>query len=331
MSDRVGLGFVGVGIWANRLATSLASGGDADIVGCYARTEESRLAFAQAQGCRAAATYEELLTDDDVDGVVIVTPNTAHGSLAVAAARAGKHIYVDKPLTVDYADGRRAVEAAREAGVVFQVGHHSRRWSGVRQARALLDAGELGLVHVLEANYSRPSAFLPRPGWRRDPAEMPLSGMTGYGVHILDIFNYLVGPARRVHAFSKRLAAVSPVDDISVLSIEFESGPYGQLTTSTAIPDQCTFSLHGTGGSVWVEERGSRMLRQGVDELTRTEVDIPPSPDTLLEQLRDYVRCIAEGGQPEVGGAEGLEVVAVMEAAKLSVARGAAVELAEFR
>lgn len=337
----VGLAFVGLGSWARTLADAAGRAGGLAVRGGFARTEESRRAFADRFGGRAFGSLEEALAAADVDGVIVATPHSAHTDVIVAAAQAGKHVFVEKPLSNRFASARTAVEAAEAAGIVLQVGQNHRRQAGVRHLKRIVESEDLGLIHLVEGVLSKPTAFVNRPPWRLDPEEAPLGGMTGLGVHYVDNFHYLLGDVRRVSAYSKRLHGASDKDDITVLMMEFESGPLGYLATSQAIPEIRSLSVHGTLGSVWLQQpggaaylaqTGEQVFRQGVDDDVRVleEGALQPT-DPLAEQLAEFRDLVqAGGGRPEVGGREGLAVVAVLEAAVLSVERGASVELAEL-
>src|SRR4051812_46924836 len=124
--DNVRLGIIGLGWFGGVLAESAKGSGAADVVACFSRSAASREAFAAAHDCRAAASLEALLGDDQVDAVVIATPHSTHRELVEQAASAGKHAFVEKPLTVTAEDARKAIAATSAAGVVLQVGQNRR-------------------------------------------------------------------------------------------------------------------------------------------------------------------------------------------------------------
>ena len=274
MSDKVKLGSIGLGWWGGELASAAQRSGDAEVVSCFARTDSTREDFAREHGAREAASVEALLADDEVEGVLLATPHLTHAELIIAAASAGKHVFVEKPLTLSVAEGRRAIAACEEAGVTLQVGHHRRRQAGTRQLRALIDEGALGQVHLLEANLSRPTNLNPRDGWRVDRKEVPLGGMTGLGVHMADNLVYLAGPARSVTVLSRPLHGATGLDDVTVFGVEFESGALGYFGTSVVVPQVSTTAVFGTGGSAWSEEEGARLFRQSIDEPWRSEQEL---------------------------------------------------------
>ena len=330
MAKKVRLGSIGLGQWAGTLAAEVARGGAAEIVRCFDASEAARAAFAGKVVCRPASSLDELLRDPEVEGVIIATPHSTHADIVCRAASAGKHVFVEKPFTLNVPDARRCIRAAAEAGRVLQVGHKRRWFGGDRRIRGMIGEGELGVVHQLEANYSRPSMQAPRPGWRNDPAESPLGGMTGMGIHMVDLLIFFAGPPRRLSAFSRRLLGRSNLDDVTNVILEFESGALGYVCSSAVIPMHATAGVFGTEAGAWSEEDGARLYLQKKDEPARRELPNQLG-DGVADELVHFARCIRENKKPEVGGEEGLEIVAILEAMQESVASGRAVELAPFR
>ncbi|MDP6107633.1 MAG: Gfo/Idh/MocA family oxidoreductase, partial [Candidatus Brocadiia bacterium] len=111
---------------------------------------------------RACSSLDDMLADAEVEAIVVATPDFCHEEPVVAAAGAGKHVFVEKPLTLTVAEARQAIAAASKAGIVLMVGHHRRRQGATRRLREMLDKGELGMLHHLEANLSSPIGLKPR-------------------------------------------------------------------------------------------------------------------------------------------------------------------------
>lgn len=329
MSENVRLASVGLGSWGGRLADAAKEAG-AEIVTCFARTPVAREEFVAAHSCRSANTLDELLSDPEVEGLLIATPHSTHASLIVEAAAAGKHVFVEKPFTLTVAEGKRAVGAAKEAGVILQVGHNRRRQPAIRRLKSIVDERQLGVLHHAEANLSYPKGLNPRTGWRGDPAESPAGGMMGLGVHMIDNLLYLLGRAKRLAAFSKQILQISRLDDATTIMLEFESGPLAFISTSMVIPDVASTAVFGTEKAAWSEGDGSRFYIQNSGDQERTEQPVEIC-DTVRDELEEFARCIHGEGRPETGGAEGLEVIVVLEAVLASVRQGRIVDLDEIR
>ncbi|MPZ88461.1 MAG: hypothetical protein GEU81_10375 [Nitriliruptorales bacterium] len=329
MTEPVRLASVGLGWWGGRLAEAAREAGFPVVCG-FARTPSAREAFAQSHGCRTAATFDEVLSDPDVEGLLLATPHSMHVTMIEEAAAAGKHVFVEKPFTLTVAEAKRAVSAVSQAGIVLQVGHNRRRQPGMRRLKSMVDKGELGMIHHAEANLSNPRGLNPRSGWRADPAESPAGGMTGLGVHMIDNLHYLLGPVARLSAFSKQIVRVSRLDDATTIMLEFESGPLAFIGTSMVIPDVAMTAAFGTEAAAWNDGDGSRFYVQKAGETERKEVPVDVL-DTVRDELEEFARCIRDGERPETGGAEGLEAVAVFEALVESAASRRVVELDEIR
>ena len=327
--DALRVASIGLGWWGSTLAEKARDAG-LELVSCFARTPEAREEFAQKHGCRTADSLEAVLSDHDVEAVLIATPHSTHADLVVEAAAAGKHVFVDKPFTLTVAEARRATNAAAAAGVVLQVGHNRRRQPATRRLKQMIDGGELGMIHYAEANLSYPKGLNPRTGWRGDPAESPAGGMTGLGVHMADNLIYLLGRPARVAAFTRQVIGVGTLDDVTTATLEFESGPLALLATSMVIPDIARTAVWGTEAAAWNEIDGARFYVQKVGEKERTEQPVE-TLDTIRDQLEELAANVRSGARPETGGPEALEVVAVLEGIIESAATGRTVDLAEVR
>jgi predicted dehydrogenase len=328
MSEKVRLASIGLGWWGYVLADAVNRSGAAEIVTCFARTESTRQEFAEKYGCRAAGSFEEVLKDAEVQGLLTATPHSHHPELIAQAAAAGKHIFVEKPFTLTVAEAKKAIADAQEAGVVLQVGHHRRRTGANRRIKEMIDHNKLGVPHQFEATFviSKPQP----PTWRSEPGEQPLGGLTGLGVHMIDTFHYFTGPMKRVFCFSKQITGQQPVDEATVIAIEFERGPLGYIGCSLSQPRVCNVAAFGNEASAWSEEDGARLYFQKSSEFTRTELPVEAG-DAVADQITEFAQSIRGEATPETGGPEGLAVVEVMEALIESQKRGQPVDVADFR
>jgi predicted dehydrogenase len=320
---------IGLGWWGGNLATKGKEAG-LEIVSCFARTKESREAFAEAHDCRPAESLDALLGDEDVEAVLIATPHSTHADLTKEAASAGKHVFVDKPFTLTVVEAKRAIKAVEAAGVILQVGHNRRRQPANRRIRQMIDNGDLGTAHYAEANLSYPKGLNPRTGWRGEPDESPAGGMTALGVHMADNLNYLLGKPARVAAFSKQIIAVRKLDDVTTATLEYHSGPLAFLGTSMVIPDIARTAVWGTEGAACNDKDGERFLTQEVGSKDWEEHDVE-TLDTVRDELEELASNVRNGTQPETGGPEALEATVVLEGIVESANTGRVVDLDEVR
>lgn len=329
--ETVRLGVVGLGWFGGVLAQAARATGEGLVVSCFARSEESRRAFGEANECSPAQSLDALLADATIQGIIVATPHSTHAAIIEQVAEAGKHVFVEKPLALTVAEARRAIDATGSAGVTLQVGHNRRRQPANRAIRSMIDSGELGTVMQLEGFHSSPGAHKPDlPAWRTDPGESPAGGMAALGVHTVDTFNYLVGPAARLCAFSKRVAGISTIDEATGITIEYERGPIGQIGTSYFVPGVVSLAVYATDANVWNEDDGGRLFTQGRTETSRSERQVEQI-DTIQDEVAEFIRCIREGDSPETGASEGLEVAVVLDGIARSLASGRAIELSSLR
>lgn len=318
MSERVKVASIGLGWWGKELARGAKAAG-IDLVSCYARTEETRREFAAELGCAAATSLEEVLADPAVDALLIATSHRSHRQLVEAAARAGKHVFIEKPLALSVGDARACMAAAETAGIVLQVGFQRRRHPAHREIKRLIDEGAIGDIETLEANHSLPNRISPN-AWRWEEEQSPLGSMTSLGIHQIENFHYLAGPITRVGAVSRRGRSVS-IDEATAMVFEFASGAVGTLTSSFFTPWRISLAVYGTDGAAFADRDGAALGYQARGEREPTEIPLTET-DAVADQLADFAECIRNGTSPEVSGLEGLAVVAVLEAAKRSVATG---------
>src|SRR5215213_2442667 len=154
-----------------------------------------------------------------------------------AAARAGKHVFVEKPFTLTQKSAEAAAGACKKANVVLAVGQN-RRFSAVAQElRNMVEAGEFGTLLHIESNFSSPSAMKwSGDHWRASRAESPAGGLAGLGIHMIDLMTWLGGPARSVVGLAKRRALEIDIDDTTSALIDLASGTTAYLGTLCAAP-----------------------------------------------------------------------------------------------
>lgn len=244
---------VGLGTWGQNLVRSVQGRSPAiQFVAAATRSPDKSREFAQLHGLRMFPDFESVLRDASIDAVVLATPHSMHTDQIVAAARAGKHVFSEKPLGLDAAGAQRAAQACADHGVTLGVGYNWRFQPALQAIRRLIENGSLGRVLHLEGNFCGPSAYrFPRGHWRHEPGEGPAGGMTGRGVHVIDAMLYLAGPIEQVTAQSLRLAQDFGMDDTTSMLLRFASGATGYLGTVIATPE--TWRLQVFGSKAWAE------------------------------------------------------------------------------
>ncbi len=194
MTEPLRVACIGMGWWSDVLADAVKRSSKFKIVACYSRSEEKRQAFAKKYACRATPTYEAILADKEVEAIINTTPNDVHLPTTRQAAKAGKHVFLDKPIANSVSDGRRITEVCRRAGVVLAIGYQRRRESHFRWIKQRIEAGTFGKLVNAEANISRDRlGQFDLSSWRYTAAGMPGGVMLQIGIHYADVLDYLMG------------------------------------------------------------------------------------------------------------------------------------------
>jgi predicted dehydrogenase len=341
-SDPVRLAPVGLGRWARVLARGAQRGDVIELASCFSRSADRRAAFCEAFGVpRAASSYDELLADDEIEGVMITTPNDTHRALIIEALDAGKAVYVDKPIAHTLDDALAIRAAVERSGPVFSVGHSARRLAGTRVMRQWIDDQTLGQVSLAEANFSNERGLELTPEtWRWYADSSPGGTLIQLGVHHADTLQYLLGPVAAVSAHARRLYTASQVPDAVLCILEFASGALGHLGCGWASPGIYQIRLQGTKQNLLYDldfthwdasdqaDDWSTLQSQAYGQSVRSDVVLPRT-DMFREQLDEFALAIRGEATVEVGADEAIRALAVVHAALESSQRnGTAIEVA---
>jgi predicted dehydrogenase len=321
---------IGLGSWARTLVESV-QGKSAKIrfTRAVTRTPSKARDFARKHGFPVDDNLRGMLSDSKVDAVVIATPHSQHLDQVRAAAKAGKHVFAEKPLTLARKDAKAAVAACQRAGVVLAVGHNRRFLPLVAELKRMVGAGMLGTILHVESNFSGPSGYRHADStWRSSQDESPAGGMTGRGVHLTDLMIHLFGPIVEVDARSLRRALAIDMDDTTVMLLRFASGMTGYLGTLTATAEEWRFQVFGSQG--WADMRGLRMLTVSLIGKA-PETHTFPELDMERAALEAFADAVAGGPPFPVTPAQAIHNTAVLEAIVNSAKRGTLVKLNSSR
>lgn len=258
------LGIVGLGQWGQKLVRAIQEDGIPKsqlfhFAAGYTRSPSKHRTFALQEKLHLFDSYQEFLQSKSVDAVVIASPHSEHVDQICAAADAGLHIFVEKPLALDVAGAVKAIGAARDAERQLAVGFNRRFLPAYSNLKEILYSGRLGRVLHIEGNFSAPQALHFSPeDWRADHSQTPAGGMTLMGIHILDAMIGLAGAISGVRARSRRQFLQIDMDDTTDVQIEFAGGSTGYLSTVPATAHNWRLQVFGTAG--WAEMRGYRQL-----------------------------------------------------------------------
>jgi len=298
-----------------------------------------------------AKTYTaegELLADPEVEAVYIATPVNLHGAQIEAAARAGKHVLVEKPIALSVAEGRRAVEACRRAGVLLGCGYMMRFHSLNAAARELVARGELGRV---VAGRAQLTCWYPGiPGaWRQDPETGGGGALMDMGSHCIDLLEFISGTrVASVLAMNRCLVQDYRSEDTSTVLLRMENGAQMIVDSLFNVPDAASrapLEIYGTKGALYGEGTIGQTPGGSIRVVLSDQADYDaqqeraPSERTFELQaepvnmygaeIEQLSRCILDGGRPAVDGDEALWNLRIVEACYQSGRQGREVSLKE--
>jgi predicted dehydrogenase len=323
----LGIAVIGLGWWG-RVIVPLAKSSTKLRVVAVADPDPAAAQVAGPQSVPLAKSYEDVLENPGVEGVVLCTPHTLHTDQIVRAANAGKHVFCEKPLSLSRKEVLRAVEACNQNGVKLAVGHEKRFEPPIHELMRMAKSGELGTPLQIEANFVQDKFLsLPPDNWRLSAKEAPAGPMTATGIHLLDLSIGVMGPAERVLASVKTLGSELRNGDTLGILVNFRSGANALLSAILATPFDGRFAVYGSKG--WAEVRDkahpesprgwtlTTHLRGG-EKQTR---DYPPAK-AVLANLEAFADAAMGGAPYPVPQAEMIANVSALEAIFRSAANG---------
>lgn len=341
MADRLGIGVVGLGMAVKPHALSLKDlAKQVEFIGGFSPTAQRRDEFTKTYGLPSVESLEALLSDPRVGAMIILTPPRSHAELAIEAAKAGKHVLLEKPLDVTYEEARTIVASVeqhgRKLGVVFQF----RFREATLALRELLRAGELGdlLSISCTVRWWRPAEYYAQPG--RGMRDRDGGGvLLTQAIHTLDVLLDLAGPVERVSA-QCRTSPLRSIDteDIACASVEYANGAVGVIDATTVAypgyPER--IDIAGTKGSaVWEAERlvvyrnGEQPFRlEGSTEGGGGADPMAFSHEPHRRLIEDFISAVRSGGEPRASGRSALAVHALIDGMLESSKRGEPVRIA---
>lgn len=337
MTDKVRCAVVGLGYWGPNLVRNIASLPNAALTHiCDPQAERLERLGSQYRGARRTGSFEEIAASGDVDAVLLATPVSTHFPLAMAALRAGKHVFVEKPLAATVREAELLVEEAARRKLVLMVDHIFVYTPAVRRIRKLIEEGSVGDIYYYDSVRINLGLF-----------QHDVNVIWDLAVHDLAIMDYLV--AQRPQAVSAVASANLPgrLENIAYLTCFFETGLIGHVHVNWLAPVKVRQTL--IGGSkrmvvyddlepdekVKIYDRGvdggpnaNRMLQVGY-RLGDMWAPMLDRTEALANSLGHFLDCIRSGNQPITDGECGLRILRLLDAAMRSMqARGAPVDLA---
>jgi predicted dehydrogenase len=288
-------------------------------------------------GVVCETSLEALLARPDVDAVCLCTPSGLHAEQTLAAARAGKHVLVEKPMALRLPDADAMIAACSEAGVQLGVALQRRTAPGLRELHDAIRAGELGRLVLGTASvpYFRPQSYYDSGAWRGTWALDGGGALMNQGIHLVDLLLWLMGgEAEVVGASGEALDHEIEVEDCVVAALRFSTGARGAVVATTAaapgFPHRV--EIYGTRGGAQIEgdalvrwEGAAPRLRPQAPESVAAGSGSNPAIGAAGHTLvmKDFVASIREGRDPLVSGEEGRRCLALVLAVYAAAGLGA--------
>jgi predicted dehydrogenase len=349
--SQLGCVIVGCGLIARFHARALAEVPGARLVALVSRNPANAKKLADEVGLkdvRIAGDLDSMLADPHVHIVIVTTPSGAHLEPAVAAARAGKHVVVEKPLEISTERCDQVIAACEKHGVQLCTIFPSRFGDANAELKKAVDAGRFGRMTLGETTckWWRPQSYYDEGGWKGTRALDGGGALMNQAIHNVDLLLWMMGPVTHASGFTATLAHERiEVEDTAVATLRFASGALGVIQATTSVHPGLpkTIAVHGDHGTVVIEQ----------DDLLRWEFQPPTPEDEAIRQrfstrsgasggssnpaaishvgharqLADFVRAVEINSRPLVDGREGRRAVEVIQAIYRSAQTGRTVEL----
>jgi len=315
---------LGLGRWGRSLVNSVqGKSRDITFVAAHTRNRATAEAFCRDKGMPFVDSYAQILEDPAIDAVVLATPHSRHAEQITQAAAAGKHVFVEKPMTLDLPSAQAAAEAARRAGVMLAVGFNRRFHPSIVEVRNRKRDGRLGAIVAMVGQHTTSTqSFLSPDNWRSDPEEAPAGAMTAVGVHLMDHMIEFGGRIREVHCVTG-VHGAGPAEDTTTVLFSFADGATGMIFCSVATATNFSFSVYGSKGMAEISGAALQNFRfvPTSDRAPDGPVTAPPGEhldftgfDMLNAELTAFARAIIDRTPYPVPLAEVLHGMAVFDA-----------------
>ncbi len=331
----LGFGIIGCGVVSDWHIYGIKHTEGARLIAVADAVKERAQNKGESEGVPYYQDYQDLLAREDIEVVNICVPSGLHKEIAVAAANAGKHVIVEKPLDITLERIDQIINACEKAGVKLSVIYQSRFFDSTRKIKKAIDQGKFGKLVLGDVynKYYRPQEYYDSGNWRGTWKLDGGGALMNQSIHGIDLLQYLMGPVKSLFAYSKVLVRNIETEDTAVAVIEFKNGAIGTIEGATSVyPSyERRLEIHGEKGSVRVE--GEEMVDWAfVDEVDEEKYKKPEKAvqkklktssngswaipiDTHQPQIEGMVKAIWEDRSPVVDGHEARKAVEIILAA----------------
>ena len=341
MSEKEKLKFaiVGAGTISIYHVLALQQVPGAELITFFESNEANVNNFKQKFNVPFTASYEKLLANPDIDVMDITLPSGLHSEFGIKAAKAGKHVIVEKPIDITLEKADALIDTCKESGVTLGIISQMRFTDDILKLRKYIEEGKLGTLFEGDAyiKWYRSQAYYESSKWRGTWALDGGGSFINQAIHFIDLLLFVMGPVKWVSAKTRTVAHEIEVEDIGMAMVEFCNGCHGVIQASTAIfPGlPARLEIHGTKGTVIFEgDRISFLHLEGEEAQSVREIDKGGAAlstaidiDPFVRQYEDIIHAIHEKREPRVSGTEARRALQLIMAIYQSSKEGRAVNL----
>ena len=355
MEKIIRFALVGTGMISKIHSQELLNIENAKITAVFSPVEKDAKSFAEKLGAAWYTDFHEMLKSPDIDVVNILTPSGLHGEMTIDAARAGKHVVVEKPMDISLEKAREMIQVCRENQVkLCVISQHRFDPSSIR-LKSDIKSGQFGktVLGQVSINWYRPQRYFTESPWR---GTLKMNGggvLINQGIHTIDLLQFFMGEVEGVYAHTDILAHQNiEVEDVAVATVKFKNGAFGTIVGTTAAYPGLSARLEiiGTNGTAVIEndiltkyylrpddddEPGNAVnLAESIND--STNLNYAPAADQLNGashrlQFIDMIDAIKNDREPLVNGVEGYKALEVIKAIYQSSESGKPVLLSEMK
>jgi predicted dehydrogenase len=302
---------VGIGRWGRMLVNSVQDKSTAiRFTAGHTRTRASAEAFCADNGIALKDDLDAILADPAIDAVVFATPHSQHAAQVERTAAAGKHVFMEKPFTLDVKSAEAALDAVARAGVVLGVAYPRRFHPAMIELKARVQDGRLGILSHCESAQTSPTGLsMPRDYWRGDPQEAPAGAMTATGVHNLDAMIYLFGPVDEVYCTNLR-RVMPRLEDTTSVMLNLANGMSATLFCSLVTAVSYRFTVYGKKGRVELANQDVEFRFTPVPEAPTTGRHAVPEPEIIEYRGFNALAAELEGFAATINGERSYPITA---------------------
>lgn len=313
----------------------------AELAAIFDINEEFAVKCAADNGLEKYYTdFDKMLAEEDIDALIVCTPDQVHRDYTVQALRAGKHVLCEKPMAQTLSDCREMVKAADETGMKLMIGQVCRKAPGFIKAKELVDSGYIGELFFVESEYAHDYSRIPGRGgwqWRTDPVLLR-HPVIGGGCHAIDLLRWIAGNPSEVFAYANRKMLTSwPVDDCTVAVMKFPDDVIGKVMCSVGCKRSYTMRtcLYGSKGTIICDNTSPEItvMLEKLDDngeylgLDTEKIPVDINNHNVASEIEELIDCIINDKPVPTDGREGASTVAVGAAIVESAAKGDKIEV----